>query len=284
MELTCTSFSFPLLPFEKSLRQVALLDIPYVDLGAHADGTHLQPERIEADPAGEAESVRRAAHAAGVGVADFFPTFGHGFRDRPVNARDPAVRRANRARFGAFVEFCRGVGARGITLLPGVVWAELGPEGSLDLSREVLTEMAEMGGAAGLRVSVEPHLESVVEHPDLALRLAEEVPGLQLTLDYSHFLASGFPPERVHPLLPYTGHFHARQAAPGVLQSSHDEGTLDFEDLVTRLHRVGYDGFLCVEYTWQEWRGCNKQDVVSESILLRDLLRSALSRLSRPSE
>ena len=49
MRLTCTSFSFPLLPFETSLRQIRLLDIPNVDLGAHADGNHLHPDRIEAD-------------------------------------------------------------------------------------------------------------------------------------------------------------------------------------------------------------------------------------------
>ena len=44
-----------------------------------------------------------------------------------------------------------------------------------------------------------------------------------------------------------------------------------------RLAEVGYGGRICVEYTWQEWRGCNTQDVVSESIILRDQLRSYLA-------
>lgn len=278
MQLTCTSFSFPLLPFEKSLQQIALLDIPFVDLGAHADGTHLQPERIEADPAGEAERVRRAAEVAGVGVADLFPTFGRGFRDRPANTPDAGVRAANRRRFEAFVDFARRVGAGGITLLPGVVWEHLGPERSFELSVEALTELVEIGRGAGLRVSVEPHLESVVEPPERALALAQAVPGLQFTLDYSHFVAGGVPPERVHPLVAHAGHFHARQAAPGHLQTSHAEGTLDFGDILRRLAAAGYDGYLCVEYTWQEWRGCNRQDVVSESIILRDQLREHLAR------
>ena len=277
MELTCTSFSFPLLSFERSLKQIALLDIPYVDLGAHGDGTHLKPERIEADPAAEAERVRRAAGEAGLGVADLFPTFGKGFRDRPVNSPDGAVRAANRERFLAFVELARGVGAAGITLLPGVVWEELGPDRSLELAREALAELVEEGRGAGLRVSVEPHLESVIEQPERARELVDSVPGLQLTLDYSHFVAGGVPAERVHPLLPYAGHFHARQAAPGHLQTSHREGVLDFGDIVRRLRAREYAGFLCVEYTWQEWRGCNRQDVVSESVLLRDRLRSYLA-------
>jgi len=277
MELTCTSFSFPLLPFERSLRQIALLEIGAVDLGAHLGGTHLQPDRIEADPAGEADRVRRAVDAAGLAVADLFPTFGHGFRDRAVNTPDAAVRAANRARFDAFVAFCRAAGSPGITLLPGVVWPELGPERSFVLAREALAELVELGGAAGLRVSVEPHLESVAEAPEQALALVEAVPGLRLTLDYSHFIAAGVPAERIHPLIPHAGHFHARQAAPGALQAPDGEGTIDFADLVRRLGAANYGGFLCVEYTWQEWRGCNRLDVLSESIILRDRLRAALA-------
>lgn len=276
MELTCTSFSFPLLPFEKSLKQIALLDIPNVDLGAHGDGTHLQPDQIEADPVGQADAVRRAVDAAGLGIADLFPTFGRGFRDRAVNSPDPEVRRANRKRFDAFVEFCRRVGCPGITLLPGVVWEELGPERSFELSCQALTELVEVGRSAGLRVSIEPHLESVVEQPELALELVKAVPGLQFTLDYSHFISAGIPAERVHPLLPYAGHFHARQAAPGMLQAPHEEGVIDFADIVRRMKEVGYQGRICVEYTWQTWRGCNRLDVLAESAILRDQLRSYL--------
>lgn len=281
MELTCTSFSFPLLDFERSLQLIALLGIPNVDLGAHADGRHLHPDRIEEDPSAEGERARYAADAAGLGIADLFPTFGVGFRDRPVNSPDASVREANRRRFAAFVEFCRVANCPGITLLPGVVWDDLGPERSFELSREALTELVEVGRGAGLRVSVEPHLESVVEQPERALELAEAVPGLQFTLDYSHFVANGVSPERVHPLIPYAGHFHARQAAPGRLQTSREEGTLDFGDIVRRLAEADYSGRLCVEYTWQEWRGCNRQDVVSESVLLRDELRAHLDAHAR---
>jgi sugar phosphate isomerase/epimerase len=276
MELTCTSFSFPLLPFETSLRQIALLEIPNVDLGAHADGPHLKPDRIEANPLREADLVTRAVDAAGIGVADLFPTFGEGFRDRPVNTPDPTIRAANRRRFEGFVEFCRRAECPGITLLPGVVLPELGEERSFELSREALTVLVEIGRSAGLRVSIEAHLESVVEEPERALALVEAVPGLQLTLDYSHFIAAGIPVERVHPLLPHAGHFHARQAAPGHLQRPRRLGTIDFADIMRRLSELSYPGAICVEYTWQEWRGCNTEDVVSESVLLRDELKQIL--------
>ena len=88
MRLTCTSFSFPLLSFEKSLQLIALLDIEAVDLGAHMDQLHLHAGEIEADPRGQADRVKRAVDAAGLAIADLFPTFGRGFRDRPVNTPD----------------------------------------------------------------------------------------------------------------------------------------------------------------------------------------------------
>ena len=277
MELTCTSFSFPLLSFEDACKVIALLHIPAVDLGAHAGGGHLEPDVIESQTEAVIERVRRATGESGLQPADLFPTFGHGFRDRPVNAPDPTARAANEGRFRAFVALARAVGCAGITLLPGVPWEELGPERSFDLSAEVLRGYVAIAADAGLRLSVEPHLESIAEAPERARDLVERVPGLKLTLDYSHFLAQGLPPERVHPLAAHAGHFHARQARPGALQSPAHEGTLDFGDIVGRLKAAGYDGYLCVEYTWQEWRGCNNVDVVAETILLRDQLRRYLA-------
>ncbi len=276
MELTCTSFSFPLLSFEDALKVIALLGIPSFDVGAHQGGCHIQPAEVEESPRAVADRIRRASAEAGLRVSDFFATFGDGFRDRPVNSLNPAEREANFRRFRALVQVSKDVGARGITLLPGVVWDEVGAERSFEIAARELRRLVPAARDAGLRLSVEAHLESVVEPPDRALALMEAVPGLQLTLDYSHFVALGYEPADVHPLLPHAGHFHARQARPGYLQANHRDGVLDFPDIVSRLHAAGYEGDICLEYTWQEWRGANNVDVLMESILLRDLLRPLL--------
>jgi sugar phosphate isomerase/epimerase len=276
MKLTCTSFSFPALSFERSLQAIALLEIPRYDVGAHEGGSHIQPSEVEVDPAGVAERIRRAADAAGLEASDFFPTFGHGFRDRPVNTPDPAVRAQNMDRFRAIVDCAARIGARGITLLPGVIWPELGREKSFQLSLTGLRELLPIAQDRGLRLSVEAHMESVAESPRAAAQLCDELPDLRLTLDYSHFLALGYSPSDVHPLLKHAGHFHARQAAPGRLQASAKDGTLNFPDLVGRLKAQGYQGDVCIEYTWQDWRDCWRQDVMSESVILRDLIRPVI--------
>lgn len=278
MDLTCTSFSFPRLAFEKSLQVIALLGIEAADLCAHMGNPNdLHGSEIEADTDGQIERVKRAVGAAGLAIADLYPTFGVGFRDRAVNTPDPATRAANRRTFAALVRLSKAVGCPGITILPGVIWEELGPDRSFDLAVEALTELVQEARSAGLRLSVEPHLESVVEPPERAVALAEAVPGLRFTLDYTHFIAAGLPPERVHPLIPHTGHFHARHGAPGQLQCPSSESTIDYRDIVGRLKAAGYPGYLCVEYTWQEWRGANRLDVLSESAILRDQLREYLA-------
>jgi len=276
MELSCTSGSFPLLSFEDAVRVIALIGVPNVDVWAHQGGCHIQPAEVEESPNAVAERVRRATREAGLRVSDFFATFGEGFRDRPVNSLNPAEREANFRRFRALVQVAKSIGAKGITLLPGVVWDEVGADESFEVAARQLRRLLPVAQQAGLRLSVEPHLESVVEPPERALALTEAVPGLRFTLDYSHFIANGYEPEDVHPLLRHAGHFHARQARRGFLQASHRDGTLDFPDIVARLHAAGYKGDVSIEYTWQEWRGANNVDVLMESILLRDLLRPLL--------
>ncbi len=276
MELSCTSFSFPLLSFEDAARVIALIDLPLVDVGAHQGGPHVQPAEVEEDPQGVAERIRRATGEAGLRVSDFFATFGDGFRDRPANSLSAAEREANLRRFRAMVETSRAIGAKGITLLPGVIWDEVGPDRSLDVAAAEFRRLVPIAHDAGLRLSVEAHLESVIEQPERALAFVQAAPGIQLTLDYSHFIANGYEMADVDPLVPYAGHAHARQARRGFLQAGHRDGTLDFPLIVGKLKAAGYDEDICIEYTWQEWRGTNNVDVLMESVLLRDLLRPLL--------
>ena len=42
------------------------------------------------------------------------------------------------------------------------------------------------------------------------------------------------------------------------------------------LSAAGFRGDPCVEHTRPEWRDCWHQDVVSETVVLRDLLRAAM--------
>jgi len=42
------------------------------------------------------------------------------------------------------------------------------------------------------------------------------------------------------------------------------------------MQKIGYSRFVVLEYVWTEWMRCNEVDNLSETILLRDLLRASV--------
>jgi sugar phosphate isomerase/epimerase len=136
-----------------------------------------------------------------------------------------------------------------------------------------------MVGAAkadGLRVSIEPHLDSMAQTPQTALALVEQVEGLEITLDWAHFICQNLPYDEMIKLLPKTRHVQIRQAARNQLQTPFDRGKLDVARVVSELDAVGYAGVVCVEYmNMPGWHGMIAVDAIRESTRMRDVLREA---------
>src|SRR5438093_178728 len=142
LKLACADFTFPLLPHERALDLIAMLDFDGVDIGLFEGRSHLWPSR-----------EFKAAEKSG---------------------------------------------------------ARLGKE---------LAWRVEQSSNRGITFGVEAHVGSIAPKPKQALRLAQSVPGLTLTLDYTHFTRAGLPDSSVEPLIRYASHFHARGARRGRLQA-----------------------------------------------------------------
>ena len=128
---------------------------------------------------------------------------------------------------------------------------------------------------SGITFAVEAHIGSIVPTPAQVKRLVESVPGLTLTLDYTHFTYQGLVDDEIEPLLADASHFHARGACRGKLQAPLKGNTIDYPRVLRTMARMNYSGFVVLEYVWVDWMGCNEVDNLSETILLRDLLRSS---------
>ncbi|NJM84249.1 MAG: sugar phosphate isomerase/epimerase [Tabrizicola sp.] len=100
------------------------------------------------------------------------------------------------------------------------------------------------------------------------------MPGLKLALDYAHFICMGFRQEEIDPLAPHAAHVHMRQARPGALQSKWGEGVLDIPAMVDHLRQCGYEGYLAVEYVHQDYMNTVHDDVLTETVRMRDQLRA----------
>jgi len=167
-------------------------------------------------------------------------------------------------------------GDKHVTTLPGVYFADETPADSWHRTCDELAWRTAQAKQTGIIFSIEAHVGSIVPKPTDALRLIHGVPGQTLTLDYTHFTRAGLPDRAAEPLIAQASHFHARCARKGRLQTSFPKNTINYARILQVMQKTGYRGYLGVEYVWVDWEHCNEVDKLSETVLLRDFLRSGM--------
>ncbi len=274
MRLTVSSYSFEVIPLEGTLAIAQAMGFKAVDIaGFHARGrASYEPDEVGANPQKYADDLNELLGKYELEALDFFPQFGANPDERSLNDPDPAARQKNTEAFRGIARFCKLVGMRSVTVLPGVDHQGRSREQNLDLSGEMLQLCAHIAGEEGVLLCFEPHMGSVCPTPELTLSLLDRTPQAKVTLDYAHFLLQYIPAERIHALIPYTGHFHVRQARPGKLQTRFVEGTLDFVEIARRLEAAGYDGGLSLEYVCSDWYDLNQIDTLHETMVTKEAL------------
>jgi sugar phosphate isomerase/epimerase len=113
-----------------------------------------------------------------------------------------------------------------------------------------LKALVPVAAAHGVQLTVETHSNQLTEHPDVAVRLCEEVEGLALTLDASHYYAGPNQGADFSAVLPYVRHVHLRDAGSDWdhIQVPAGTGKVPFGEIVTRLDALGYAGKFAIEY------------------------------------
>jgi sugar phosphate isomerase/epimerase len=273
LKLACADFTFPLLPHDKSLDLIAMLGFEGVDIGLFEGRSHLWPSVVFADLRASARELKKKLRDRGLALADVFLQTAPDFVSIAPNHPDPSIRRQARDWFERTVEFTLECGGRHISALPGVTFADEPEPTSYERCRDELAWRCQTASSQGVTFSVEAHVGSIAPTPELAARLVQAVPGLTLTLDYTHFTRSGVADRDVEPLIAHASHFHARGARTGRLQASFKENVIDYGRVLDVMRQVGYAGYVGVEYVWIDWEHCNEVDNLSETILMRDFLR-----------
>jgi len=284
LKLAVADYSFPLLEWEQSLRLAREIGMDGVDIGLFSTGSHLRPDEVLENPEASAASASTALRAHGLQPTDVFGIPGSGFDQNAVNDPDISTREKSAEYFHRILEFTVRCGASHLTLLPGVHFPQEQKNDSLKRAAAELEWRAQAAERAGVKCGIEPHLGSIVPTPEEALQLLELAPTLTLTLDPSHFIRQGISNELVLTLVSRTSHVHVRGAQEGRLQAPLRDNSIKFERFLESLNRHEYPGWMTVEYTWIEWERCNEVDILSETILLRNLLRATQEKIasSRP--
>lgn len=274
LPLSCADFTFPLLKHEDSCCLISLLGLEGVDIGFFSERSHIRPETVAGREAQEGARLKARLEDLGLKVSDVFLQTGSVHSQRAANHPEKSEREAGFEMFRRAIEFTLACGSRHLTGLPGVSFEGVSEADCLKLAAEESSRRAAEAAQAGLSYSIEPHTGSIAATPAKALEFVNLAENVTLTLDYGHFIQAGFSNEEVHPLLDHAAHFHARGAAKGRLQAPVSENEIDFPAAMHRLAARGYEGWVCLEYVWIDWGGCNRCDNISESLLLRDLLRA----------
>ena len=275
LKLACADFAFPLLPHDKVLDLISMLEIDGVDIGLFEDRSHLQPSNMFNNIKKNAKELSNKLKDRGLIPADIFIQTALDFVTSASNHPDEKVRKKSRERFLETLEFAAECGSKHVSALPGVNFKEEPEEDSFKRCCDELLWRCDNAKKHGLVFGVEAHLGSIAQTPEETLRLLQNVPGLTLTLDYTHFTKVGIPDAEIEPLIKYASHFHARGAAKNKLQTGLKENIIDYARVIVVMKETNYSGTIGIEYTWNEWEGCNKTDNVSETILLRDFIIAA---------
>ncbi len=224
-----------------------------------------------------AKTLRDKLSDRGLKPADVFLQLDPDFVPYAINHPETNRRQHARDTFVRALDYASALGSPHLTTLPGVYFeSDESAANSWRRSQDELAWRVEQAKLHGIAFSVEAHVGSLAPNPGEAERMVRGVPGLSLTLDYTHFTRLGLPDAEIEPLVRYASHFHVRGARKDRLQASFKDNVIDYTRVLAAMRASGYDGYLGIEYVWIDWEHCNESDNLSETILFRDFLRAQM--------
>lgn len=272
LKFACADFTFPLLSHDKVLELIRLLDFTGVDIGLFSGRSHLRPEIELTNAATCARQLKSRLVDKDLLPSDVYLQLSTSPFVYAINHPNVEQREFARDAFLRLLDYACELGADHITCLPGMPFPHEKKDEGLKRSYDELAWRLDKTKDLPVVFSVEPHIGSLYTSPQDTIELLKVVPGLTLTLDYTHFIYQGYSAYEVHPLALNTSHFHARGARKGRLQTSVADNVIDYGNVLVNLLSTGYSGWIGLEYIWTEWEKCNDVDNISETVLLQQLI------------
>ena len=265
MKLSLTAWSFPACTLEECAGISKALGIGALDVSQfYRSG--LSRAEILTDPL----AVAGRLGGLGVAIPNYYHLFGEGLAGQ--NLALPGTIAQNVRDIARVLEFADAAGIGSVFILPGIINPGQSRDDAARVSIESLQALLAVASGFKAKLCIEPHVHSFAESPAMVRRLVEET-GIGLVLDYAHFACLGYRQDEVDPLAPHAVHVHLRQARMGALQAKFAEGTLNFPAMFAVLRDAGYQGWLALEAVHQGYMNTLGDDVLTETVALRDCFR-----------
>lgn len=223
--VAASSRCFSNLPLDQALRQLVDLEYSYVELMVHEADGHLKPSQV-ALRLEEAIAQCRQTH-----------------RLTPV-ALSVETAAPQAEAYRQFAACCKLAKAIKVVTI-SVRCAELGTPFNAEVER--LRELVAIAALDGCRVGLLTEAGRMTEDPDTAAVLCDQVKGLGITLDPSHYLCHPRGPVRFEQLMKYVYHVRLRDSSQEQFQVRVGQGQIDYSRLINQLNKAHYDRALCVD-------------------------------------
>jgi sugar phosphate isomerase/epimerase len=123
--------------------------------------------------------------------------------------------------------------------------SELGTPFNEEIER--LRKLVEIASLEGAVVGVKTQIGRMTQDPDTAVVLCDNVKGLRLTLDPSHYITGPHQGGNFEKVMKYVQHVHLRDSTRENLHVRVGQGEIDYGKLIQQLTKVRYDRALSIQ-------------------------------------
>lgn len=227
MFVAATSRCFADLPLDAALQRLVDLEYTSVEIMLDESGIQLKPSEVLAD-LDRAVRLCRQTHR--------MTTTAYG-----VDLEAPES-----LYYSQFTACCRLAKATKVVTLT-VRSGEIGTPFNAEVER--LRALVAIASKEGVRVGLLTEVGRMTQDPDTAVVLCDNVDGLGLTLDPSHYVYGPQRNTNYELVMKYVYHVRLRDTSKDQLQVRVGQGLVEYGRLVNQLNKVRYDRSLCVDIT-----------------------------------
>jgi len=216
---------FSHLSLRDAITKLVDLEFSSVEISMHEHGNHLKPSAVAADLDQAIDICLNTRRLDIVAFSVDCAAEGEEFFEQ----------------FDACCKLARATKVVTIT----VPSAEFGTPFNEEVER--LRKLVYIAETHGVRVSIKSQTGRVSEDPDTVGVLCNNVPGLGLTLDPSHYICGPHAGRNIDRLLKYVHHVQLRDTSKEELQVRIGQGEIEYGKLISQLRKEGYHRALTVD-------------------------------------
>ncbi len=230
MIVAASTECFSELSLPTALQKLADLEYTNVEIAIDEQGQHLKPSAVRDNLENALAQCRNAQRLTPVAYSLNITAEGEEYYEQ-------------------FAAICRLAKVTKVFTIT-IPSAELGTPFNAEVER--LQRLVSIASVDGILVGIKSQIGRMSEDPDTVAVLCNNVKGLGLTLDPSHYICGPHQGRGYEQLLKYVYHVHLRDSTKTELQVRVGQGEIEYGKLYNQLSRHNYNRTLCAHVSPME--------------------------------